>query len=136
MTSIRRRLLTYLLTGLIFAALLAGAGGYVKSREEVNELFDFQLKQLAQSFRSPAFGPLSMPKPLKTEEEDDIVVQVWDKTGALHFTSAIGASLPAIKNPGFGNVSWRNETWRAYLIIDQDRVIQAAQSIFSTCTWF
>lgn len=129
MTSIRRRLLTYLLTGLIFAALLAGAGGYVKAREEVNELFDYQLKQLAQSFRSPAFGPLSMPKPLKTEAEDEIVVQVWDKTGALHFTSAIGASLPAIKTPGFDNVSWRNETWRAYLIIDQDRVIQAAQAL-------
>ena len=129
MTSIRRRLLTYLLAGLIFAALLAGAASYVKAREEVNELFDYQLKQLAQSFRSPAFGPLSMPKPPKSEEEDDIVVQVWDKAGALQFTSANGAPLPRITKPGFGKVSWRNETWHAYLIVDQDRVIQVAQAL-------
>ena len=129
MKSIRRRLLVSMLTGIILAVALAGAVSYVKAREEVNELFDFQLKQLAQSFRNPTFGPLSAAKALKSEEEDDIVVQVWDEKGALQFTSANGVSPPAIKTVGFGVVSWRDETWRAYLIRDQDRLIQAAQAL-------
>ena len=129
MKSIRRRLLVSMLTGITLAVALAGAASYVKAREEVNELFDFQLKQLAQSFRNPTFGPLSAAKALKSEEEDDIVVQVWDKNGTLDFSSANGVSPPAIKTPGFGTVSWRDETWRAYLIRDQDRLIQVAQAL-------
>ena len=130
MTSIRRHLLVWLISGVLVAAALAGGASYVKAREEVNELFDYQLRQLAHSFRAPSFSQTRIPKALKhVEDEDDFVVQVWDKNGALIFTSSFNGELPQLKARGFGSFSWKNETWRGYLIIDEDRLIQAAQAM-------
>ena len=50
MISIRRKLLMYLFGGMISATLLAGFATYVQVRHEMNEMFDYQLQQIATAF--------------------------------------------------------------------------------------
>ena len=56
MTSIRRELLFWLLTGLSVAVAAAAVGTYYRARVEANELFDHQLQELASSLTDAPFG--------------------------------------------------------------------------------
>jgi two-component system OmpR family sensor kinase len=49
MTSIRRWLLGWLIAGLAVSALTAGYGIFHTARDEASELFDFELRTVAES---------------------------------------------------------------------------------------
>ena len=55
MTSIRRRLLVWLIAALSVATAIALGASILKARNDVNELFDYQLQQLAFSLRNQPF---------------------------------------------------------------------------------
>ena len=71
MTSIRRELLFWLLTGLSVAVAAAAVGTYFRARVEANELFDHQLQEMAASltdapletaFRNVPVPPATAPE--------------------------------------------------------------------------
>ena len=92
MSSIRRTLLAYLLLGLAAVTGLATYFTYQEAREQVGELFDLQLKQLAYSTRiddlvrgrQPSLSPGNRPSNLGVSE---IVTQIWDRDGVLVYWS-------------------------------------------------
>lgn len=127
MRPLRQQLLIWLLGGMLMSTLLTGAMLYVQVNEEANELFDYQLKQMATTLPAdltmPA-QPLWGPDP---KENEDIVVQVWDGAGQTIYQSSAGVALPHFLSAGFHTISLHDKLWRAYVVARHDRFIQVAQ---------
>ncbi len=71
MTSIRRRLLVWLIAALSVATAIALGATFIKARDDVNELFDYQLQQLAFSLRNQPFTVASRGFDSIGEDDDD-----------------------------------------------------------------
>ena len=129
MMSIRKNLLLWLLTGFVLAGLGTGVATYFKTQEEVSEMLDYELRQIAYSMQySSSFTPDRLENIGGTSRDDnDFVVQIWDKGGALLYSSLPSAKLPASAQ-GFSFITGSDGDWRAYTLISGDRVIQAAQT--------
>lgn len=127
MRPLRQQLLIWLLGGMLVSSLLAGAVLYLQVHEEANELFDYQLKQMAASLPAqltlPA-PPIWGPDP---EEDQDIVMQVWDRNGQPLYASNRALALPRYLPNGFHTVTTRDERWRVYAVTRHEHIIQVAQ---------
>jgi len=131
MMSIRKNLLVWLLTGFVFAGLCTGIATYFKTHEEVGEMLDYELRQIAYSMQySSSFMPDQIDKVGDSDssgDDNDFVVQVWNKNGTLLYSSRPSAKLPQATAQGFSTLKNINEQWRVFSLISGNRVIQAAQ---------
>jgi two-component system OmpR family sensor kinase len=131
MISIRNKLLLWLLTGLAIAGLGAGIATYYKTHEEVGEMLDYELRQIAYSMQhSSSFIPDQIENPKDLDEsgdDNDFVVQVWNNNGTLIYSSRPSAKLPLASVQGFSNLKYVNDQWRVFRLLSGDRIIQAAQ---------
>lgn len=131
MMSIRKDLLVWLLTGFVFAGLCTGIATYFKTHEEVGEMLDYELRQIAYSMQySSSFMPDQIDKIGDSDssgDDNDFVVQVWNMSGALLYSSRPSAKLPQASAQGFSTLKNINEQWRVFSLISGNRVIQAAQ---------
>ncbi|HKK01698.1 MAG TPA: ATP-binding protein [Desulfuromonadales bacterium] len=129
--SIRNRLLLWLMAGLVLAIGVAGAINYLNAREEIGELFDYQLRQIALSLRHQA--TLHPPRTLTTgsETRDDFLAQIWAPEGRLLSSSQPDTPFPF--SPGadgvLRTVGWHDASWRVITLTDGDRVIQVVQPL-------
>lgn len=127
MRTIRSQLLLGLLGGTLACTLAAGGAIYFKVLEESNELFDYQLRQVATTLPVGQAGTLARRQ--HGDPEEDVVIQVWDHGGRLTYASKAGHVLPAAERPGYAAVANNDDTWRVYLLDrDGDRV-QVAQAV-------
>ena len=134
MNSIRRRLLLWLLSGVLFCSVAAGLGVYLAAREQVGELFDGQLRQVAATFPSrlategTESDPLPRPDPSLFDGGDGgLVIQVWDRGGALLYASRSGPLPPQVEVVGMGAIPGPNGLWRTYTVRRDERFIQVAR---------
>jgi two-component system, OmpR family, sensor kinase len=129
--SIRNKLLVWLLTGLAIAGLATGIATYFKTHEEVGEMLDYELRQIALSMQhSSSFIPDQNEAPGNSDsngDDNDFVVQIWNKEGKLLYSSRPAAVLPQAHEQGFSNQKYSNDRWRVFSLISGNRVIQAAQ---------
>lgn len=116
MRPLRQQLLIWLLGGMLASTLLAGAVLYLQVHEEANELFDYQLKQMAVSLPAQLTLPTPPPWGPDPEEDQDIVVQVWDRNGQQLYASNRNLALPRYPPTGFHTVTTRDERWRVYAV--------------------
>ena len=127
MNSISRRLLTFLFGGLTVAGILAGSATYHKAREEIDELFDYQLAQVAHAFsRHENIAPLPSSG-INYEEEAELAVQVWEN-GSLSSATPPGRALPP-QREGLKTVYWGGRHWRIFVLRTDTRTIQVSQPI-------
>jgi len=127
MRTIRSQLLLGLLGGTLACTLVAGGATYFKVLEESNELFDYQLRQVATTLPAGQAGTLTRRQ--HGDPEEDVVIQVWDHAGRLTYASTAAHVLPAAERPGYATVATSGDTWRVYLLDrDVDRV-QVAQAV-------
>ena len=132
MSSIRRTLLAYLLLGLAAAAGLATWFTYQETREQVGEVFDLQLKQLAYSTRiddllrgrQPGFDGRPVPHGDVTE----LVTQIWDRDGVLVYWSQPGMGLPVPATEGYSTIRHDGRDWRVYTLVQGSHALQVAQA--------
>ncbi len=127
MKSIRHTLLFWLSAGL--SAGIVGAAGilYLQARQEANEIFDYQMKQLAASLPSQPFAPLSPSHPAQPDLERDIVIQIWDDSGLRIYHSHEQLALPERAELGFTTIDTRRGPWRVYSTQRGNTVVQVAQ---------
>jgi len=125
MISIRRKLLMYLFGGMISATLLAGFATYLQVRHEMNEMFDYQLQQIATAF--PTELSVGHTLPVGDDSEDEVMLQIWDKDNQLLFTSAPTINLRRVNTIGFSKTKLNQQNWRVYSQLDQGRFIQVSQ---------
>jgi two-component system OmpR family sensor kinase len=135
MTSIRGTLLAWLLAGLAAVAILATVLTYVHTREEIGDIFDLQLKQLAYSTRiddlvrgrQPSLAPPDGGS--RVAGVSEIVTQIWDRDGVLVYWSRPGAGLPVPATEGYTNVMQNGREWRVYTHVAGNHALQVAHAM-------
>jgi two-component system, OmpR family, sensor kinase len=121
--SIRRDLLAGLLSALLLVGLAASAATYFAAHRQANEMFDYQLQQMALSLRDQA--PEDAQAELFPDFARDFVVQMRGPGGVLVYLSSQDVLLPRSGN-GFDTVSVNGEDWRVYTLSRGGKVIQVA----------
>jgi two-component system OmpR family sensor kinase len=124
MKSINRRLLTLLLGGFLAIAVLAGVAVYYTARHELDEIFDYQLVQVALAFLRQGVTPL--PSSISSEKEARLIVQVW-KGRELMYSDPSGEHLLP-RTAGFHTVYSEKGNWRVFVLRKSGKTIQVAQS--------
>ena len=127
MTSIRRELLTWLSGGLLVAVVVAAAATYVRAKEEANELFDYQLRQMASSLTGIPLAPGAPPGGGSIAGADTLVVQVWNREGVQVYLSRPQGKLPQHALLGFTTVDGDDGPWRVFSTLAGGQVVQVAQ---------
>ena len=130
MTSIRRRLLVWLLTTVLVAGFIAGGIVFMQAREQANQLFDYQLRQLALTLRDRDFTPGELARAFQETEQADYVIQVWTPDGLLLYRShaeidGVGPSA----GQGFSDVRNAAGAWRLFTIWHRGLAIQVALTV-------
>lgn len=131
--SLRARLLWLLSAAVIAIACAQAVIAYKTALRETNEIFDFQMQQMAMSLRNglpigSEFGRKSI-EPESDDEKFDFVVQIWAVDGQRIFRSTKRAGLPRQKSVGFSTIDVRDSTYRIFLVDSGDRFIQIAQNL-------
>jgi two-component system, OmpR family, sensor kinase len=125
--SIRRRLLVWLLTGMLLAGLAVTVLVFYQARSTANEMFDYQLKQIALALRDRAYLPGDLAETLQAAEGLDFVIQAWTPDGRLVYESHPQIEMPATGVEGFSDVKTKLGTWRVYATWHRGLSIQVAQ---------
>lgn len=81
MKSIRQSLLLWLTLGMLIAISIAGLSMYWLAQEEISELFDYQLKQVALSIQVQ--NDVITLESTDKELEEDNLIQVWNAQSRL-----------------------------------------------------
>ncbi len=125
--SIRRRLLVWLLSSVLAGGLGAAAVVFFQARDEVNEIFDYQLRQLALTLRDRTYFARQLAEVLQGEEALDFVIQVWAPDGTELYESHPQLHVPGAVQLGFGRVENAQGQWRVFAIQQRGLTIQVAQ---------
>ena len=130
MISIRKRLLVAVFGVLMFFAVVVAVLTYISAHEEVTEIFDENMKQIAIAISAHENqGPVyesSDKTELKGEEE--FLVQIWREQD-LEYTSHKNIRFPLQDKDGYLNTDFKGETWRYYKYKKGNEVVQVAQSL-------
>lgn len=133
MKSLRTRLLVLLLALVAAASAGVGATTYRSVLAEADELFDYQLRQLALSLRDQGAG-IGPPAASIETEAADVVVQIWSVDGAVVYASQPGLRLPGLAPLGYSQARVDGRDWRVFALATRSRVIQVGQPLQSRRT--
>jgi len=122
MPSLRRKLLVALLSALCAVGLAASGATWLVVHREAEQLFDYQLQQMALSLRDQQ---MQSPVAFFPELGYDFTVQIWDPRGSLVYLSDRNILLPQ-SGSGFGTLSINGEAWRVFTLVREDRTVQVA----------
>jgi signal transduction histidine kinase len=139
MRSIARHLLAWMLGALGVGSLLLVGASYLTTLEEMNEVFDDNLRQVAMAVashhRMSAGSEVALTRdelpPLASLYDQygdfDYVTLVWTRDGALRYVSDPAVSLPFTPVAGLARVDAGSERWHVYTLVLPSGVVQAAQ---------
>ena len=134
--SIHRRVLVWVMAALVTGASLLVASTYLSMKNELSEVFEDNLKQVALAVANhhSQYGISRVPRlvdqlPRIYEEygEFDFVTAVWSRGGALTRTSDAKVALPFLSRSGLSRVNIGGQEWHLYTIVLEDGIVQAAQ---------
>lgn len=118
-----------MLAAVLAAGCIAALGVYFKVRQEVDELLDYQLRQMALSLRDQALrGSLALDIP-PLAEGLDFAVQISSDDGFLLYFSQPGVRLPLQPQPGYSSLHTSDSVWRAYALRERGLTLQVAQPV-------
>lgn len=127
MNSIRRHLLLALLCAVLLGSLAGAWATWRGVREELDEIFDYNLRQLALSMRDMAYGvATALPLP---DPEFDFVIQVWNAAGARLYYAHRHADPPGPAGPGFSTTNTSEGRWRVFAIVADGLFVQVAHPL-------
>lgn len=126
MTSIRRRLLVWLLLAVLLSGLIAAMVVFHQARKQANELFDYQLRQLSLALRDRSFTPGELAQALREEAGSDFVIQVWAPDGRQLYSSHPALDVPGPVAAGYADVETTLGKWRVFATYHRGLTIQVA----------
>ena len=127
--SLRTRLLLLLCGAVVLTACVQAFITYRTSLEEINDIFDYQMQQMAQSLRPglPIGGYHSNGPKDDNEEAFAFIVQVSIKGGQTIFLSTRSMELPRDAEPGFSRFENDGTVYEMYTLASGKQLIQVAQ---------
>jgi signal transduction histidine kinase len=135
MRSIRRHLMFWVLGALCGGAVFIVAAAFLLTLEEMNEVLDEDLRQMAvlvASYRDlrqlrPQDVSQASPEESVKGEETGLVTLAWQPDGRLLFSSDPTVALPFTREPGLSRRAIDGVEWHRYTVVRRDRVVQVAQ---------
>jgi two-component system OmpR family sensor kinase len=128
--SLRAKLTVALLVVTALVGLLATGAVYLNARQEIEELFDYELRAVAESIE-PRGVSRRLERAVGRLPDDDVLVQVWSSSGRLVYRSDPARTVPRPVDPGYETLKegpGSDATWRSYSLPAEDGWIQVAQS--------
>jgi two-component system OmpR family sensor kinase len=125
--SIRATLLLWLAGGLTLAISLVAVALYLQARAEANQLFDYQMEQVATALPSRFLASVPPGEANPFEATPNVVIQIWDPTGVRVYFSHDYADLPQRAVLGFSTIEVHDQQWRVYSAQQGPTVVQIAQ---------
>ncbi|MEY2631897.1 MAG: hypothetical protein RIR00_551 [Pseudomonadota bacterium] len=115
-TSLRRRLLLRLLGGGVVLALALVWWSYRHAHHEIDELYDAQLQQMAQTLQAlaGARGGSVVPEHLVVEVRGRYLFQIRDRSGRLLAYSPGAPTTPLTWQDGFSEIEAPEGHWRYF----------------------
>ncbi len=128
-TSLRARLLLLLFGAVVLTAAVQAFVAYRTALDETNEIFDYQMEQMARSLRPglPVGG--YTVEGFRDEQDDsfEFIVQVSTADGQKIFQSTPKAALPRKSDTGFSTFESHGATYKLYSLHAGSQLIQVAQ---------
>jgi two-component system OmpR family sensor kinase len=124
---VRARLLAWLAAGLAIVLVPTGLLSYMKAREEVDALLDYQLRETALSLKRQSVLVVAIAGEIGGAEEGEVVVQILDDASGLAYVSRSDRQLPLLPLEGFHDLRWQGRDWRVYTLRASGRTVQVGQ---------
>ncbi len=127
--SLRARLLLLLFGAVVLTAGVQAFIAYRTSLDETNEIFDYQMEQVARSLRT---GLSVQAYPIVGFREDsgqafEFLIQITATSGTTIFRSTPQAVLPQDVDGGITTFEANGTTYKLFSMVSGDRLIQVAQ---------
>ena len=137
MRSVERYLLAWILGALSVGSLLVAIVVYAVTLDEMNEVFDVDLKNIATALADyhAARGSLQVdrdhesPRLPYTPGESGIVASTWSLAGVPRYGSDLRVRLPLVRTPGLSRQRIGSDDWIVYVVAMPDGWVQAAQRV-------
>ena len=133
MHSLERELLRRIVGTLAVGALLVTAAAYEVTLDEMNEVFDAELKTIAEGVASvypagrDADAKVRLPERRDAPEDVEIVTLTWTPGGRLVYSSDPRVALPFSAVAGLHDPVVGGERWIVHTSVHADGIAQAAQ---------
>ena len=127
--SLRARLLLLLFSAVVITACIQSFIAYRTSLDETNEIFDYQMQQMALSLRPGLNFDGYGSNGFRQDEDEgfEFIVQVSTSDGEVLFQSASSTTLPQRADTGFSLFDARSTTYKLYTLRHGNQLIQVAQ---------
>jgi two-component system, OmpR family, sensor kinase len=134
MRSIERTLLAWVLGALTLGSILVALVIYLVTVDEMNEVFDADLKNVAEAVGSyhhsglgaDAFQP-HMPQRTDVPDDDEIITVTWTRARHRVYASDPRVEMAYIDVEGLSRIRVEGKEWIVYTSVRDDGVSQAAQ---------
>jgi two-component system OmpR family sensor kinase len=108
------------------ATVLGALATYRVARDQLDEVFDYHLRQIAYSLSDRTLAA-STPRP--SVPGMDFAIQIWGEDGVRLYLSRPDAPLPPSAELGFSNVKGPSGRWRVFAAVIEGAVIQVGQPL-------
>jgi two-component system, OmpR family, sensor kinase len=136
MRSIQRTLLAWVLGALAFGSAAVALTSYLLTLQEMGEVFDTDLRNVAQAVSGyhGSVDPRPDPAPKTPDTEDGdaaadaaILTQTWAPDGQRRYRSDASVALPITRAEGLSTLRVGDEDWIVYTRVTARGIVQAAQ---------
>jgi two-component system OmpR family sensor kinase len=127
MRSIRSNLVLVLMAAAFGIVALGALVTYRIARQQVDAIFDYQLRQVALSIGDRPADMVLLPSIGVPDPELDLVIQIWSAEGITLYFSHRHQTLPNQVQLGYADVVTPHGSWRVFALPIHGRIIQVAQ---------
>lgn len=136
--SIKRFLLIYITLSILVIYGLISFASYWVSKEELDELYDANLQQVASAIAAQhlaiqdvthLYRNNQVGSGAKIEREEEFYVRVLAKDGAVLYVSHPEAKVPLPASLGLSTQRFQTKQWRFFVVKAKEETIQVAQSL-------
>nr|WP_321238258.1 ATP-binding protein [uncultured Tolumonas sp.] len=127
-SSLRRRLLIWLLPATFIAGVIASMGAYWGAFFELEELLNEQMRYIVTHANVDDNHHISLNKISHTSsiDEDKVVFQVW-RGDHLEYTTAPAITLPSPQGTGWHDLPYADMTWHTFVDKRGELLVRVAQ---------
>ena len=134
MNSLRRRLLVSLWVTLVLVGSGSAAATFFVTRQETNDLLDYQMEQIAsfiggQSFSASVAAGITPHLNIERDVEDAFFISVRDAAGRVLYASRPGPEIESLDWLGFRTISLGRTDYRVFSAQSDNQHIAVAQQM-------
>ena len=129
--SLKSRLLWYIMVAIALTAVFQVYMAFQTTVHETDELFDYQMQQVAYSLRpatqGAGIGSADTRMDNDNDEDDEFVIQIWAPGKAQPFQSNDTVAQLTRTPEGFSSTHLQGKLFRVFALTSGDHLIQVAQ---------